>query len=108
MKLKVYGHSDDLVCIDSDNEKFSQEFSYPWDADGSYRTYLGFSDGTLLEIWYSGTWFIRRKMVGVAKCWVQPADGIESSNYSDIAHLEGNIKWVVFGRDILQRQTDEH
>ena len=92
MSVKVYGASDDLVEIEGD---IYEEFNPPYDSDGS--SFLGFSNGVVLEVVYTDSvWRIRPATGGdLVKIEFAPAD--DDSNYSDVATVEGDILWAVFG-----------
>lgn len=94
-KVIVCGASDDLIEIEGD---IREEFNC---YDEEHPQYLGFSEGTVLSIFYSskGIWEIRRVAIGDAKYSKKEAvDNSIDDEYSDKATLESdNIRWVVFG-----------
>jgi len=92
MSVKVYGASDDLVEIEGD---IYEEFNPPYGEDGP--SYLGFSNGVVLEIEYtnSGMWRVRPVANGELVN-IEFATDIDD-NYTDTATVEGDISWVVFG-----------
>lgn len=84
MKVKVYGASDDLVEVEGD---LREEF------DGGDVTLI-FGDGTHLKVEYceDGCWHISRVKKGTAKFKkVFSTPNSESSDYSDIVELEGDL-----------------
>lgn len=84
MKVKVYGHSDDLIEVEGD---LREEF------DRSEGT-LVFGDGTHLHVEYGGEglWSITRVKKGTAKFKkVFTADDAASNEYSDVVELEGDL-----------------
>lgn len=89
--IEIYGSSDDLIEIDGDiREEFNAE-----------EGYLAFSDGTVLYIEYGkeGIWRIRQMTKGKAK--YTKTEGIDDDNYSDKVTLDGDISWVVFGKEFV-------
>lgn len=105
--VKVSGASDDLIEIEGDalNEEFSaltEQFEDRADAGAL----LAFSDGTVLEILYAmpgdgGFWRIRRLMAGSAKYELREATD-EDKDYSDVATLTGDLRWVVRGDQVAR------
>lgn len=94
--ITVYGASDDLVEIDGD---IREEFACVDIGDEGGR-HLGFSDGTVLHIDYTGgCWRIRREIKGTAKYKRRPAVGPDDDNFSDRVELRDDkpMQWVVFG-----------
>lgn len=81
MPVKVYGASDDLVEIEGDDDA---------------KSYLAFSDGTVLRVTYDGMWHIARVQEGTAAYEHRQATN-EDDDYSDIVTLDGAISWCVFG-----------
>lgn len=92
--IKIYGHSDDCIEIDGDIE---EEFTY-YDDEPHY---LGFSDGTVLKIFYdeTGLWKIVQINKGEADFEFEfVATDAESDDYSDIVILKSaKIDWVIYG-----------
>lgn len=83
-KVTITGASDDLIEVDGDME---EEFYALTDRnDGEDGGVLAFSDGTVLNVAYTGQ-----------------GEGIEQAAvdddvcYSDTARLEGDVRWVVYG-----------
>jgi hypothetical protein len=96
-ELKIYGASDDLIEIEGD---IREEFDH-YDEDNPF--YLAFSDGTVLSVNYNndGFWRINRLAIGSAE--YSKREGMdESDDYSDIATLKGDIKWVVGGKNFTK------
>lgn len=94
--IRVYGSSDDLVEVDGD---IREEFNCIDIGDDGGR-YLGFSDGTVLHVDYTGgCWRIRREAKGTARYKHRSAVGPDDDNYSDRIELSSDkpIRWVVFG-----------
>lgn len=98
--VTVYGASDDLIEIDGD---IREEFPY----DGE-ETYLAFSDGTVLSIFYahSGVWRIAALQTGRDSIVsIVQAESISEDAYSDRARVENvrNITFVVKGTEFARR-----
>lgn len=96
-EIKIYGASDDLIEIEGD---ITEEFSHYSDDEPFY---LGFSDGTVLSIDYNyeGFWRINRLSIGSAE--YSKHEGMDdSSDYSDIVTLKGDIKWAVGGKNFAK------
>lgn len=93
-EVRVYGASDDLIEVEGAIE---EEFPLP----PREEAYLGFSDGTLLKIWYdSEGWGIRRVVAGTADVSIVNAYEHGGPNdYADIATLTGRVEWVVVGAE---------
>ena len=86
--IKVYGASDDLIEIEGDiREEFSGD-----------RGYLGFSNGTVIHIYYTskGIWRISPFFGNSVIYQVNR----ETDEYSDTAHIYDDIKWVIYGTDL--------
>lgn len=96
-ELEIYGASDDLIEIDGD---ISEEFNPSGDDDNNY---LGFSDGTVLKITYDndGMWRIVPVIKGTAQLRIIQATDVDE-DYTDHAHLTGDISWVVYGTAIAK------
>lgn len=93
--ITIRGASDDLIEIEGD---IQEEFAYGADNEPEY---LGFSDGTLLQIQYGaggqGFWRIVPIRYGTAKySKIESTD--EDENYSDRVTLDGEVKWVLHGK----------
>lgn len=89
--IKIYGSSDDLIEIEGDiREEFNTDESI---------SFLGFSDGTLLSIFYSDVfWRIHLVHKGSAT-YAKTEATDEDTDYSDVVVLVGDIRWVVFGKN---------
>lgn len=91
MSVKIYGASDDLIEVEGD---IDEEFNSMAD-DGAL---LAFSNGALLRVRYTdtGVWRIQpvagADLISVAQCAEDDED-----NYTDVATVNGDIEWVVFG-----------
>lgn len=95
MKLTIYGASDDLIEIEGD---IREEFN-PIDESSK----LAFSDGTVLSVSYTdGCWRINRLAKGTSEYSKIESEGADSDNYSDKVTLVGDIKWVVFGSQMVK------
>ena len=94
MSLKVYGHSDDLIEVEGDHR---EEFV----ALNDGPSYIALSNGVLLAVVYNddGEWAIRA-YAGRDKVEIMPPGGAHA--YSDVAHVSGDIEWVVFGSEVLR------
>jgi hypothetical protein len=99
-KLTIYGASDDLIEVEGD---LSEEFN-AYSSEDDVHHYLGFSDGTLLEVTYGrdGTWFINRLAGGTATFAKQDLADLDERAYSERVTLDGDITWVVYGRDFVR------
>lgn len=73
-KLKIYGHSDDLVEIEGDIRE-------EWEAFDAGQCYIAISDGTLLHITYDheGVWRVTPCVIG------------EGTNYSNKQAVSANF-----------------
>lgn len=97
--LVVYGYSDDLIIVDG---MLTEEFG-AYDAD---RTYLAFSDGTLISIVYDemAEWKIQVH-ASPNKVHIEPAGetGEGYPDYSDVATVvaDGPVRWVVTGERVV-------
>ena len=94
-KVKIYGASDDLIEIEGD---MRDELCH----SGDEPVLLGFSDGTILRVWYDedGIWRIIRVSGGSATFTHEPGD-VEADRV-DVAHLEGDIRWCVMGSGVIR------
>ena len=92
MKITITGASDDLIEIDGD---IQEEFN-SWDDS---PTLIAVSDGTLLRVVYDrdGIWRFTPLVYGTAKYF--KVDGSAERDTNDVVTLEGEIKWVVYGKD---------
>lgn len=96
--LKIYGASDDLIEVESDNQRefHSEEFQ------ADQTNVLGFSDGTLLEIRYDkwGVWRITSVVRGLNFIRIEPAETDIKSDYAFIdAH---NIEWIILSKEEIR------
>lgn len=91
--IEIYGASDDLIEIDGD---ICEEFNPISDE----TSYIACSDGTLLTVEYTrqGYWRINRIQEGTAKYSKVEGKNVDD-DYSDTVTLEGEISWVMMGRD---------
>lgn len=100
--IKISGASDDLVEIDGD---ISEEFTYNDDEPH----YLGFSDGTVLKIFYdeTGLWKIVQINKGESDFDFEfIATNSDSDDYSDIAILKNaKIDWVIYGSKFAKNKN---
>lgn len=96
MKLKISGHSDDIVCVEGD---LTEEF-YVVDDE---TLHVAVSEGTLLRVTYDGMWNIRVLSNGLGTTIDHEPATDEDDNYSDIVTLtsERTVGWVVGGKGIL-------
>ena len=92
--IKVYGASDDLIEVEGD---VREEFLAPSDD----LAVLTFSDGTALQIHYTGVWFITPLATGEGTVLnIERNQGPDSDNYSDVATLEGHdFKWAALSEN---------
>jgi len=99
MKITIYGESDDLIEIEGD---ITEEFDACED-----NTYIGCSDGTLLSIVYDsdGFWRINVLVYGACKFSKTQATD-EDRDYSDKVTLEGDIKWLTCGNDMVKKKRN--
>jgi hypothetical protein len=97
MEIVVYGASDDLIELDGG---ITEEFIYR-DDDGDL---VAFSDGTVLCIVYSsaGVWRITPVVHGSAEVEIVQAPEEDDTNYSDRAHVRGEVVWAVHGVSIVR------
>ena len=101
MKVKVYGASDDLIELDGD---LREELNPHRHADDDFA-YLAFGDGTVLSVTYAkdGCWRVKRVCVGAAHYEKKEAEGADTDSYSDIVTLDGDLKYCVFGDQIVRK-----
>ena len=99
--VKVYGSSDDLIEVEGD---VSEEFNH-YSGDDAEPRFLAFSDGTVLRIAYEkdGCWRSSPVAKGSAVYAHEPAIDSEGDNYSDVATLDGDVRWVVFGKQFVTK-----
>lgn len=93
LKLEIYGHSDDCIEIEG---ALREEF-YLIGSDDE-KSYLAFSDGTVLSVLYDkdGAWRFNRVAGGTSAYSKQEAD---EDDGTDRVTLEGmNLRWVTYGK----------
>lgn len=97
--IKVYGASDDLIEIEGE---ISEEFY------ADEKSYLAFSDGTLVSVDYDqdGIWRFNVLEKGMA-IYNKSLPNLEKDEYTEVLTLQGNIRWVVYGKDKAIRKTRE-
>lgn len=91
---KIYGYSDDLIYVESDDDIISEEFSI--DINDGDRYELTFDDGSRFWVTYNGLWKIRAiskeaQARSVNTFWAFEPDSIA---YSDIVELISNTSQV--------------
>lgn len=97
--VTVYGTSDDLIEVDGG---LREEFNPGNDDEDHPHAFLGFSDGTVLDICYiNGFWRINRVASGSAH--YTKVEGVDNDDdYSDRATLTGTIAWAVCGSAMVK------
>ena len=95
-KVTITGASDDLIEVDG---AIREEFNW-YDEDDP--AYLCFSDGTVLSVEYDnhGIWRVNRIVAGTAE--YSKVEGSEVEDTFDVVTLEGDISWVVFGKQLAK------
>jgi hypothetical protein len=97
-QIKIFGSSDDLICIEGD---ISEEFNH-YEPE---HVYIFVSDGTVLSASYgqrnNGFWRFAPIHKGTAKYEKEEATG-EEGEYSDVVTLTGDIHWVGFGQELAK------
>lgn len=94
--VTIYGSSDDLIEVDGG---IREEFTYSdFAGTNGHGDYLAFSDGTVLNIMFSGSgvWRITPVVRGTGTLNIEQASEGDDSNYSDKATLS-DADWVVQG-----------
>lgn len=103
-RLEIYGASDDLVEVEG---ALTEEFNPELDAPAT----IGISDGTLLEIQYTGpgVWRITPILRGPALREIIPAQGPDGPHYSDRAILEQEepFAWVIVGAEHVRAKEGD-
>lgn len=99
MPIKLSGASDDLVEVEGDiREEF---YAATLNDEGDEGGIMAFSNGIVLRILYTndGIWRITPvSIVGDSQLvQIEHAPEDDEDNYSDVATVHGDIKWVVFG-----------
>jgi hypothetical protein len=96
-KVDVFGAGEDLIEVRGD---LVAEFN----PQGNDPNYLGFSDGTVITVIYDtddAVWRIAPVTKGTAELTITtPPDPEE--DYTDYAHLTGDISWVLYGIDLVR------
>ena len=98
MSIKICGASDDLIEMYGDiDEEFNHNSDDPIN--------IGFSDGTLLKMWYDddGIWRINRIVAGAATYNHIP--GSVEDDTSDVLELSGDMRWVLLGTQKLIKKA---
>lgn len=92
MSLTIYGSSDDLIEVEGD---ISEEYTDYNNPEGSV---LAFSNGAALRIAYSdsGVW---RIVPLTGDMQIAQALEDDDDNYSDVATVTGDVRWIVRGTD---------
>lgn len=100
--VTVYGSSDDLIEVEGD---ITEEYGH-YSPDESEAVLLAFSDGTVLRVIYgdNGVWRITPECRGSAEYCKDEAPADDEDNYSDRVTLKGDVRWVVFGKEIAQAE----
>lgn len=96
--VKVYGSSDDLICIGGDWE---DELTFRGGDDDEHAV-LALSDGTLLRVYYDGCWRFSQLVAGRIPFSKVEAEGEDKEGsrpsgepwYSDVLTFGGDIKWI--------------
>jgi hypothetical protein len=95
--IKIYGASDDLIEIESDDQsKFQSEEFLTSSTKGNL---IAVSDGTLFDIKFNrkGTWTIDVLFRGSAYYYTEH----DTDSDTEIIMLQGYPKWIVLGKDML-------
>ena len=94
--IKIYGASDDLIEVESDDE--SQFRSEEFNVDSDFENLVAVSDGTLFAIKMSkyGSWRIDLLIAGSSYLGIEVWKGNDGS---DFLALDGYPTWVVLGTD---------
>lgn len=94
--IKIYGASDDLIEVESDNQAMykSEEFN----VDSDFENLIAISDGTLFAIKMSkyGSWRIDLMVAGENYLGIEVWKGNDGS---DFIMIDGYPQWVVLGTD---------
>lgn len=90
MRIVITGASDDLIEVDGD---ISEEFQARDD------NFVAVSNGTLLRVEYTraGIWRITPVVEGLGGLDIVQAPEGDDENYSDVATVDGEIRWVSHG-----------
>lgn len=98
--VKIYGVSDDLIEVEGD---IREEFSFFPD-DEKERRLLAFSDGTVLGANYDADGIWRLAVVARGSCTLEKQEGSATEDTPDIVTMTGDVRWVVFGKEIALPQ----
>lgn len=101
MAITVNGASDDLIEVEGD---IREEFTYEdTDKEGDL---LAFSDGTVLRVQFGAVWRITPVVRGNAVLTIKQCveDDNDDGEYTDVATLDGDIRWVVQGVALAKKQ----
>lgn len=89
--VRVYGYSDDIVCIEGSKYKENEIDCYDKDIE------IEFTDGTIINIGYGkndlAIWYICVKKYGSASYNHIVCEDENSEIYSDIFEIESEIKY---------------
>lgn len=99
--VTVYGASDDMIEVEG---AITEEWDYTGHDDDWPGDVLAFSDGTVLRIAFTdhGIWRITPVTRGAADLRIEQATD-DDEDYTDKAHLTGEVRWVVHGRHYAKR-----
>lgn len=99
MATKVYGYSDDLIELEGD---LCEEVNFIGKEDG-YGCFLGFNDGTMLEVRYGkgsqGIWSVVALSKGPLFDRIDVCGDENDDAYSDIAYLKDGVTCVYWARE---------
>lgn len=100
-KVTLSGASDDLIEVDGD---LREEFDY-LAGDEEAGSYVGFSDGTVLKtrLDQDGIWRITPVVRGSAELKVDQAAVDDEVCYTDVATLDGDVRWAMHGIALVKR-----
>jgi hypothetical protein len=96
-KVDVFGAGEDLIEVRGD---LIAEFN-PQSSDPNY---LGFSDGTVIQVVYDtddAVWRIVPVTQGTADLVITHPENPEE-DYTDYAILTGDLSWVLYGIDLVR------
>lgn len=94
--ITIYGASDDLIEIEG---VIREEFN----AYDEEENKLAFGDGTVLSVKYDddGCWRINRVVEGTATYEKKEATDPDG-DYTDRVTLTGDVKWVLYGKELAR------
>lgn len=100
--VKIFGASDDLIELEGDIDEEFSALGHS-DSDGDDGGLIAFSDGTVVDIRFTenGTWRITPVCNGSSLFELEQCTKDDEDNYSDHLTLTGDIKWAVFGSEIV-------